>query len=127
MKADVSILAERERAPGWFARYRFYSQGRLPLGYESWASSKLSSRRWMPIHLLIQVFWMVPFLAFLVAMGGLTAPFVGWTVAVVLLTAAMVLFTAVQLRRKAIRALADPPVPSAHEVLKQIGEPVPPY
>jgi hypothetical protein len=35
----------------------------------------------------------------------------------------MVLSSALQVRKRTIRELADPPVPPAHEVLKQIGEP----
>jgi hypothetical protein len=124
MAAERSILAEREGEPGWFSRYRFYSRGRLPRGHETWASSRLSSRRWMSIHLLIEAFWMAPFLAFLVSTGGLAVPVVGW--AVVLFMAGMVLSSSLQLRKRAIRELADPPVPAAREVLKQIGEPVPP-
>ena len=115
---DRSIL---ERAHVWFARYRFYSRGSVPRDSESWARSQLMSGRWTRVHLLIELCWLVVFVAVLLAIGGDTMPFVVATTAAV--CAGMSLLWTIRYRKRALLGVADPP---AREVLKRIGEPVPP-
>ena len=118
MKVDRSILG---RARVLFARYRFYSRGSVPQDSESWARSQLTSGRWMRIHLLIELCWLVVFVAVMLAVGGDTTPFV--VAAFTAVFGVMSLFWAVRYRKRALLGMAGPP---AREVLKQIGEPVPP-
>lgn len=118
MKANESILAERERAPGWFARYRFYTAGKVPRGHEEWARSRLSWSRFVLVYWTMDaVAWLLIGLITLAVSGGFVNPWGTWVI-----LAAAILFaplSAAYYRNKARRALAPPP---AHAVLKQIGE-----
>lgn len=119
---DAAVIADGERAPNWYRRYRFYSAGTVPRGYEDWARRRLSLARWVGIYLVIQV-----------VVCGLVGALAVWSgfidlkgaCLVGLVTVLMAPFSAKQCRNAARRALA-PPLTPARQVLREIGEPVPP-
>lgn len=115
-------MARGERRPGWFARYRFYAKGKVPRGHEDWVRERLSLRRWIVTLLLIETFWFAVAGVVVAVVPGLSRHLfvISGFAAVTLLLTPM---SASANLRRARAALAPPP---AREVLRQIGEPVPP-
>lgn len=119
MKADGPILAEGERAPGWWARYRFYAAAKIPKGYEDWALRRLSPPRWIAFYLVFDLAaWIALIVATVVVTGRVDFPWPVWFVWV--FAALLAPLRARQRRKQIVRSLAPPP---AGEILKQIGEP----
>lgn len=119
---DTAVIADGERAPNWYRRYRFYSAGKVPRGYEDWARQRLSLARWIGVYLVIQVVVVGPVGALAVWAGFLDLTG-AWPLALVAVV--MAPFSAKGCRDAARRALA-PPLTPARQVLREIGEPVPP-
>ncbi|HYP24204.1 MAG TPA: hypothetical protein VEV43_11570 [Actinomycetota bacterium] len=122
MKADGPILAEGERAPGWWARYRFYFAGKVPRGHEDWALRRMSLGRWVAFYLALDlVAWTAAMATSALVTREVDFPGPLWFAWVLVVVLAPV--TAVRRRNQAARSLAPPP---ADEVLRDIREPVPP-
>jgi hypothetical protein len=121
--AQGPVLAKGPEAPSLWARYRFYTAGKVPKGHESWVWQRLPERaRWLGILLLINAGWLVVTLvAVAAATRDLDVPDLVWYCAA--LSFVLAPWTVASCRTKVARALASPP---ADEVLKDIGEPVPP-